>query len=103
MDVAMYGFTREAERMCTWIDCREIFTGNVHLVRACLWNLLLSSLVVVQGVSRFRDDDARIIIPGSGNSAQLEFLIASNFVKRDLSSKLSRKNIGRSKKLNLSN
>lgn len=78
MDVAVYGFTREAERMCTWIDCREIFTGNVHLVRGfCLWNLLLSSLlVVVRGVSRFRDDDARIIIPGSGNPAQLEFLIA---------------------------
>lgn len=78
MDVAVYGFTREAERMCTWIDCREIFTGNVHLVQGfCLWNLLLSSLlVVVRGVSRFRDDDARIIIAGSGNSAQLEFLIA---------------------------
>lgn len=80
MDVTVYGFACEAERPCTWLDCREIFSEMFISVGLLL---LPESITFVTrfpsrsfAISRRRD--ARIIIPGSSNSntTEVEFLIA---------------------------
>ena len=79
MDVTVYGFACEAERPCTWLDCREIFSEMFISVGLLL--LPESITFVTRFPSRsfaISRRDARIIIPGSSNSntTEVEFLIA---------------------------